>query len=256
MTWHSPPTLHVIIPSRGLESLLRKCLDHLAEAVQTENPFGHRFVTLIDNASDPPYPHPFPAPPGLPLRIQRRPVHTSFAACCNDAVRSASADILLFLNNDVLLHPRALCHMMALMDRHPHTALVGTRLIFPDGTLQHAGVVFGADDFGPRHFARRVPSRLVSRMPTRHQAVTAAALLARAPVFDALGGFDEGYPFGLEDVDFCLRAGQAGGIILCDQSVDSIHFESQTPGRIELNIPSHRRFMERWRGRFTVDAPP
>jgi GT2 family glycosyltransferase len=79
-------------------------------------------------------------------------------------------------------------------------------------------------------------------------------MLARAALWQELGGLDESYPFGLEDVDFCLRARQRGWRVLCAGEHDSLHFESMTPGRAELDVASRRLFMQRWRGRYTLDG--
>ena len=78
--------------------------------------------------------------------------------------------------------------------------------------------------------------------------------LVEGDIFRRLNGFDETFPFGLEDVDFCLRVRQAGHRIVCCQETDSLHFESMTPGRVELDIPSRHLFMERWKNRYTVDG--
>ncbi len=79
-------------------------------------------------------------------------------------------------------------------------------------------------------------------------------MLVRRAVWRELEGLDERYGFGLEDIDFCLRARQRGWRVLCCNDVDSLHFESTTPGRQALDVPSRKRFMRQWKGRFTVDG--
>ena len=126
--------------------------------------------------------------------------------------------------------------------------------MFPDGTIQHCGVVFGRGRQGPYHWSRGRPGQLVSRYPGEWQAVTGACMLVRRAVWRELEGLDERYGFGLEDIDFCLRARQRGWRVLCCNDVDSLHFESTTPGRQALDVPSRKRFMRQWKGRFTVDG--
>jgi GT2 family glycosyltransferase len=94
----------------------------------------------------------------------------------------------------------------------------------------------------------------VSRIPRRFQAVTGAALLITAATFESLGGFDEAFPFGYEDVDLCLRAGQLGRSIVCSQAYDSIHLESMSDRRPHRHSTSRKVFFDRWRGRYTFDA--
>jgi GT2 family glycosyltransferase len=166
----------------------------------------------------------------------------------------ARASLLLLLNNDVLLHEQALAGMLAVLDTEPGAAICGTRMVFPDGTIQHNGVVFGPRRIGPYHVDRRRPSRLVPRAVREFQAVTGACMLVRAERWQELGGLDDSYSFGLEDIDFCLRARQRGARVFCAGNVDSLHFESMTPGRIEFDVPSRRLFMERWEGRYTLDG--
>ena len=79
-------------------------------------------------------------------------------------------------------------------------------------------------------------------------------MLVKREVWEELSGLDESYPFGLEDIDFCLRARQRGWRIFCCNDTDSLHFESMTPGRVELDVDSRRLFMQRWQGRYGVDG--
>jgi GT2 family glycosyltransferase len=245
----------VAIPTRGLEPLLQVCLDRLAAAVARaaeSHPLAATAV-VVDNASPSPIVHE-PSRPELPVHVVRFDAHHTFAACCNEAVRRFPSDLVLLLNNDVLLHPEALRGMVRGLRDDPSAAVCGTRLVFPDGTIQHAGVVFAPGGRGPVHRARGRRSELVSRETLRLQAVTGACALVRAEAWRACGGLDESYPFGLEDVDFCLRVGLNGSAVICVQEVDSLHFESMTPGRVALDVPSRALFMERWKERTTLDA--
>ncbi|MCZ8315510.1 hypothetical protein [Phreatobacter sp.] len=91
----------------------------------------------------------------------------------------------------------------------------------------------------------------MSRAIRDFPAVTGAVLLIDGQLFDELAGFDEIYPFGYEDLDLCLRAGQKGARITCAQAIDSLHFESTSnrdPGRHDL---SRQQFWLRWQGRHT-----
>ncbi len=242
----------IVIVSRGLERMLHVCLGALARAMASRPADAGDRVVVVDNASPVPYAADFVARHGI--EVIRFDEHQSFAHACNEGVRAAPNDRILLLNNDVVLEPDALDAMEAVLDGDDDVAVCGLRMLFPDATLQHGGVVFGPDDFGPYHWARGRPDTEVPRENVPFQAVTGACLLVRSTVWDALGGLDESYPFGLEDVDFCLRARAAGHGIVCCHEADALHFESMTPGRVELDKPSRRLFMERWRGRYVVDG--
>ncbi len=248
--------LTVAIPTRGLEPLLRVCLDRLATAVARAGgdlPLAATAV-VVDNASPSPIVgralaarapgarRPIRCPPQLRGLLQPR------------SGAQPRCALVLLLNNDVLLHANALVEMTETL-HDERVAVCGARMVFPDDTIQHCGVVFGAGDVGPFHDFRRTPTRHVPRATRSLQAVTGACMLIRGSCFTALDGFDESYPFGLEDIDFCLRARQRGWSVVCTQRYDSLHFESMTEGRVALDVGSRRHFMEIWKGRYGIDAP-
>jgi len=238
----------VVVVSRDMEALLEVCLRHVARALAEPAPR----IVVVDNASSIPYqPDEMDAPAFDVIRYDR---HHGFAACCNAAVAAGPAEYYLLLNNDVLLHEQAITNMLEAFHEHAALGIVGTRMVFPDNTIQHAGVVFGPGDQGPYHVDRGRYTRVVSRAFRRCQAVTGACMLVRHETWKQLDGLDEAYAFGLEDIDFCLCVGRQGGLCGCSQAVDSLHFESMTPGRVELDIPSRKHFMEQWKGRYAIDG--
>jgi len=242
--------LVVVIPSRGLDGLLAVCLDHARRALDRIVDRVEGRIVVVDNASEAPY-----VASDLPHadRVLRFDAHRSFSEACNAASREEASSLLLLLNNDVLLHEDAVLGMLDLLD-DPLVAIAGTRLVFPEGTIQHRGVLF--DEQGPYHDRWGERTQIVPR-ETRHlQCVTGAALLIRTRVWEALGGLDEAYPYGFEDVDLCLRARRLGHRIACAQGVDSVHFQSRTPGRHDFEAASLEVFQERWAGRFAVDSDP
>lgn len=240
-----------IVVSRGLEALLAHCLRCLEAA--SEEVGEHVRAVVVDNGSMPPYLTREIAPSRLPLRVLRFDRRVSFARANNTAAMRVQASHYLLLNNDVLLHPRALRAMLDLYVR-TGAGICGSRLLFPDGTIQHCGVVFGPGQTGPYHVHRGRAGGLVPRTTTEFQAVSGACMLVAGSAWRTLGGLDEAYPFGLEDIDLCLRARCAGFRVVCAQEVDSLHFESMTEGRVELDVPSRRLFMSRWQGRYGVEG--
>ncbi|MHA7838402.1 MAG: glycosyltransferase [bacterium] len=249
-----------VIVSKGLDALLGVCLTHLRVALEAldadgpgspDPPTPHAIV-VVDNAS--PIPYDLSRFPFSGIELLRFDVDQSFGRACNAGFAAHPNDRVLLLNNDVLLSPDALRGMLRLLESRPDVGLCGSRLVFPDGRIQHCGVVFGAGKIGPYHVDRGRRSDRVLRGPRELQAVTGACLLVRRSVWDALGGLDESYPFGLEDIDLCLRARQRGWRVLCDNDSESLHFESMTPGRVELDVGSRRLFMQRWSRRYTLDG--
>ena len=232
-----------IVPSRGLEGMLEACLHALDRALKRADQRGEWEIVLVDNASTPPIVW---GDEELEVSIRRYDQHRSFSGLVNDVATDYPGVNLLLVNNDVIAHPRALVGMKELLG-DPQVGVVGSRLVFPDGTIQHGGVDVDSD--GPHHAQRGVVSSAVSRVTTWPVAVTGALMLIKRPAFDDVGGLDEAYDFGREDTDFCHRARIAGWAIACDHSVDSLHFESMTEGRVELDGPARKIYGDRWVGR-------
>jgi len=249
---NTPPvanTLTAVVVSRGLDTLLRFCLEALGRALDACAALDRWTVVVVDNGSASPYrSEAFPA-----VELLRFDCGRSFAAANNAAVREYPADFYLLVNNDVLMERQSVADMLAVIAGAANVGVCGTRMLFPDGTIQHCGVVFSSS-VGPYHDHRRKPGDIVPRTDRDLQSVTGACVLIRHQVWTELGGFDEQYGFGLEDIDFCLRARQMGWRIVCCNRTDSLHFESMTPGRVELDVASRALFDRRWRGRYTVDG--
>jgi len=237
-------SLAVIIPTRGLGGLLQSCLWALQTALAHQRVYSAARVVVVDNAS--PKPFSLDELSGV-SEIVRFDSHHSFSACVNQAASRHPESDLLLLNNDCFVHPDVI-HKMAECFDEETIGIVGARLVFPDGSLQHGGVAQYPD--GSRH----VPQRIVpdSRPPTTYPtSVTGALMLIRRQPFDQVGGFDERYDFGHEDIDFCHRVRAVGWRIACEQSVESLHFESATPGRIERDKPSYQTYRSVWSDRVT-----
>jgi GT2 family glycosyltransferase len=248
----SAASVTVVIVSRGLDALLREALQRLRSALSYAGAAPDSQILVVDNASPVPYRiEDFPHPDTELIRLDR---HHGFAAANNIASREIPNEYYLLLNNDVLLVEDALAHLFSILQTDPRVGICGTRLLFPDGSVQHAGVVFGGGDTGPYHQHRRRHSGLVPRLDQDFQAVTGACMLVRRIVWDDLNGLCEDFGFGLEDIDFCLRARQLGWRVRCSNASESIHFESMTEGRTSLDIPARRLFMARWKGRYSIDG--
>lgn len=247
-----PPILSVIIPVYGQWAFTRDCLTSLAQhpaSVPME-------VLVVDNGSTDATPQELPALGqallGSAFRALRSEENLGFARGCNLGARHARGRFLFFLNNDTLALPGWAEPLVARLE--DAGGIVGSRLLYPGAErVQHAGVAFTP---GPKvchafeHFPAAHPA--VQR-PRPVQAVTGAALALPRQLFEALGGFDEGFRNGLEDVDLCLRAGLAGQPVICEPASTLIHFTSQTPGRFDAETANAQRFATRWMGRIRPD---
>jgi len=165
-----------------------------------------------------------------------------------------NADAFVFLNNDTIPQDGWLAALEEHRASHAKAGVIGSRLLYPDGSTQHAGVAFCEDRF-PRHLYAGFPGdHPVVCKSRRVRAVSAACALVRRDAFEQVGGFDEGYENGLEDVDLCLRLIEAGfEVHYCGDSVVQ-HLEMAT--RLENHSQIHegeRRYLETWGDRIEPD---
>ena len=164
----------------------------------------------------------------------------------------ASGTFLIFLNNDTLPQQGWLENLLRYAREHPRAAVVGAKLLYPDDTVQHAGVVICQDHY-PRHIYTGFPADHPAVSKSRpFQIVTAACALVRRDIFASFNGFDTLYVNGYEDVDFCLRMGAAGHEIHYCHNAVLYHLESVTRG-LQASEQNLNLYRERWLERVVSD---
>lgn len=239
----NPPT--VVIPALNCADLTRQCLDLLLNAIENE-------VVVVDDGSTDETPH--------LLRRYADRIHVithatprGFAVSCNDGAAVASGDSLVFLNNDTLPREGWLDALVRHGQTHPQASIIGGKLLYPDGTIQHAGVVICQDRY-PRHIYTGFPGDhpAVGRS-RRFQIVTAACMLVRRKTFEDMGGFDTRFRNGFEDVDFCFRVNESGGQVHYCSECEVVHLESVSPGRFDHDTQNVALYRERWMDRVHPD---
>ena len=232
------PPVSVVIATRDRPALLERCVRSLRAC--TDYPAVE--VVLVDNNSA--------DPAALALlgrlerdgcRVLRRPGPFNWSALNNDGVAAATGEIVVLMNNDVqCVEPgwlRAMVRALLL----PGTGVAGALLRYPDGTVQHAGVVLRP---GPWAKHLRVDDPClppVEEVP----AVTGACMALRRAVFEWVGGLDAALPVTWNDLDLCLRLRKAGHRVLLARDAMLLHDElgSRTPD----TDPANRRQLERTR---------
>lgn len=160
----------------------------------------------------------------------------NFSALNNFAVEHTSSPWLLFLNNDVEVIESEWLTVMAEHVQRPEVGAVGARLLYPNDTVQHAGVVLGVGGIAEhafRHFPADAPGVSRQLQVTRnYSSVTGACLLTRREVFEEVGGFDEErLPVTFNDVDLCLKMRRAGYLIVYTPFAKLYHHESASRRR-------------------------
>jgi GT2 family glycosyltransferase len=222
------PRVSVIVPTKDAPQHLARCLDSIFSR-STYPSFG---VLLVDNGTTDPEAR------GIfeqyPVDVISCDEPFNFSRVNNAGVAHADGELLVFLNNDTEVQTPEWLEAMVSLSERDGVGAVGPLLVYPNGTVQHAGVVLGlrgTADHIMRGFPSTVDGYAGSLSCTREvSAVTAACMLMRRDLFDGLGGFDEHFATHYQDVDLCLRIGRAGRRILYTPRAVLRHHESATRG--------------------------
>ena len=232
----------IIIPVWNNAALTQQCLTALADVTD-----GATFeVVVVDNGSTDGVQN-FLQTLGGDVHVIRNRDNLGFAKACNQGAKAARGEHLVFLNNDTIPLKGWLTALLEEVRTHSDVAVVGSKLLYEDGTIQHAGVAFSREWFMPYHIYRGVDAHAACVSRRRElDCVTAACMLVRRDVFEEVGGFDEGYRNGFEDVDLCLKIREKGRTIVYQPQSVLYHLESRTPGRKAHDLDNSRRLHERW----------
>ncbi len=232
----------VVIPTRGKIDLLEKCLSNLfdsEDAVRIEQvciietggedalellkgPFKDKPTSWIPGREDWWYSQ---LNNNAVLQTKQFPLKQGVSAPITEP-----SEYILLLNNDCFVKPDALGHMLNVFERDAggeDVGIVGAKLLFPDGLIQHLGMKF--DKYGqPSHFGYKKandPVYAPSQRDDYNDGVTFALALIRRELWEELGGLDERYCFNYEDADFCLRAREAGYRCKTSVRAQAVHQE-------------------------------
>jgi len=165
----------------------------------------------------------------------------------NQGAKVAKGNFLLFLNNDTIVTPGWLSSLMNVFGEEKAVGAVGPKMLHPGkGTIQHAGVIEHASGL-PDHAYFGKPGDYPPANERKHIfAVTGACLLTPKALFEQLGGFDEAYYNGWEDMDYCQKVRQVGMNIIYEPASLVYHYESRTDGRYVAEGSNFTLYMSRW----------
>ena len=225
------PPVSVIIPTRNRVDLLRTCLEGVAAA-----DYPDVEVIVVDNDSDDPDTLAYLATlDPARHRVLRHGGAFNYSAINNRAAQEARGRLLCLLNNDIETTDYTWLATLATQALRPDVGAVGARLLYPDGRIQHAGVVIGVGNAaGHAHrFLRPDEEGYFHRhsLPQFVSAVTAACLVVERDKFMAVGGLNErDFAVAFNDVDLCLRLNGRGWQSLYEPRATLIHHESVSRG--------------------------
>lgn len=242
----------IIIPVFNNLKYTIQCL----EAVAANTGYEPYEVVIVDNGSTDGTKEYLASLEG-DVKVFTNDSNLGFAIACNQGAKAAEGDYLVFLNNDTFPLAGWLENLVKVVNERPDAAIVGSKLLYPDNTIQHAGVTF--DIRGSKLFLAHIYRCFDKDHPAvnhmrEFNAVTAACMLVRKEVFFDLGMFDEGYTNGYEDVDLCLKARERGSKIIYNPESVLYHHESVSEGRFSFDKKNTLHFLERWEGKIAPDC--
>lgn len=243
----NPPKVSIVIPTKDHVRLLKRCLDSVLEKTAYQN----YDITLVENNST--EDETFKYYSEIQKQSDKVKVVTwpgtgfNYSAICNYGAVHCDGEILLFLNNDTTVINGEWLESMAGFFARPEVGVVGAKLLFPDGLVQHGGVWASADHVG--YLSDMLSDNdggymETMRYPYNCAAVTGACQMVRRSVFDMVGGFDENLAVVLNDVDLCLKIGQRNYLTIFDPQAKLYHSEHTSRGRDEQDVEKERRAID------------
>ncbi len=243
------PRISVIIPTAGTcDQSGSRYVDRAVASLRTSINVDLEIIAVTTNVIDP--------IPGVDRQVVYLTRDFNFAEAINVGRGAAAYPLLLLLNDDTELVATDSLERMAELVQLPGVGIVGAKLTYPDGRLQHVGIILIPS--GPTH-ARIGRSGGdtgyfgSTLTPRNFSAVTAAAMLVVAEVFDRVGGFDEEFARDYNDVDFCLRVRAAGYRVAWTPYAHFIHHEGVSIVRRRTDPYEHRAFLQRWADALAAD---
>lgn len=259
------PKISIIIPTKDNADVLNTCLN----SIFNKTDYSNFEVILVNNNSELPETfellEKFKKLEPNRFKVLDQTYAFNFSKLMNAAAKFSEGQFLLLLNNDTeVLHT----DWLELMLRHaqrPEIGAVGVKLLFPNDTIQHAGVVIGIGGVAGHTFVaanRKDPGyHYYLTSVSNYSAVTAACLMVDKLKYEEVNGFDEHLEVEYNDVDFCLKLLEKGYYNIFLPDVELYHYESLTRGHPHANRKVYKRhkkevkiFLDRWRG--YVDNDP
>lgn len=227
------PMISILIPNKDHSAVLERCIASIASRSTWQK---YEIIIIENNSLD-------PVTFALYEQLQQRYDHVrvvtwhggyNFAAINNFGAQFAEGDYLLLLNNDVEVISPSWMEEMLMYAQREETGAVGALLLYPNGTVQHAGVATGVTLMAGhlhRGFDGNASGYMNRLCYAQHvTALTAACMMMRASVFNAIQGFDERYAVAFNDIDLCLRLREAGYLNVFTPFARLYHYESLSRG--------------------------
>lgn len=248
------PLISIIVPTKDQLDILETCI----KSIVNRSTYPNYEIIIVDTGSEEDSTIRYLGEIALDERISviKWDKAFNYSSVNNFASKSAKGEYLLFLNNDTEVQTADWIESMLELCQLDNVGAVGVKLLYPDSTIQHGGVILGIGGIAG-HSHKHFPSSSSGyfgrlSVPTNLSAVTAACMMVRTSCFIEVGGFDEGYALAFNDVDLCLKIRERGYFIVWTPYSKLTHYESKTRGYEDTPQKQARfkkeidRFKDKW----------
>ncbi|WP_294580159.1 glycosyltransferase family 2 protein [uncultured Thomasclavelia sp.] len=243
--YEQEPKISIIIPTKDNADITEQCLKSLFEKTTYKN---YEVIVMNNNSSKKAtfdlfdkYKEKYSN-----FRVIDANYEFNYSKINNQGVKDASGEYILLLNNDTEIITPNWLEIMVGYAMQPHIGAVGAKLLYPDNTVQHAGVILGIGGIAQHTFigCSRDDPGFYGRLsvPFNYSAVTAACLMVSKQKFIQVGGLEETLKVAFNDIDFNLKLLKAGYYNVCLNQVELYHYESKSRG-LDTKGEKYKRFV-------------
>lgn len=244
----------IIIPTYRQVELVRQCVRSI-ELTAGDVPYE---IVIVDDGSPPDVQQGLETLVSGRVRLINKADNTGYSSTVNTGIAASNGAYVVTVNSDIVFHePGWLGRMVRTAEASPNIGIVGARLLYPDGTVQHGGAYPSANRFFDHRY-RFMPGDYEPAQAVEDvDAVTGALMLVKRELIDQIGPFSEEYYIAFEDMDMCYRAKSRGWrVIYCGEAA-ATHLEGKTRGTdfatkspflLEKEEQSKQTFWSKWSG--------
>lgn len=252
--WEEQPLISILIPNKDHIEDLKKCMESIEQKSTYRN---FEFVVIENNSTEE---ETFAYYKEIAKKENVQVVYYkggfNFSKINNFGAKYAKGEYLLLLNNDTeIITPECLQELLGYCMRED-VGIVGAKLCYDDDTIQHAGVVIGFGGMAGHAFieSSRFDTGYMGRIMCAqdYSAVTAACMMTKKSVYNAVGGLTEELEVAFNDIDYCLKVRELGKLVVYNPYAELYHYESKsrgmedTPEKVERFNSEVAKFCERW----------
>lgn len=237
------PKVSILIPNKDQADTLKTCIDSIIERSSYDN---YEIVIIENNSVEEKTFQYYDSISSDVISVVKCVTKWNYSYINNYGLKYIKGDYVIFLNNDTEVISEDWIEQMLFFAKRKDVGAVGIKLLYPDHTIQHGGVILGIRGIAGHAFlgADETEKGYMNRLVTvsNVSAVTAACMMVPAEVLKKVKGFDEGFAVAFNDVDLCLRIKKAGYRIVMNPFAKLYHYESKSRGSDEQNQEKLKRF--------------